>query len=563
MAERNSRVMLVAADPFSTSKDLLEEESEIIKTFMTSSESGADITTAYVCKASELVERLRSNRPEILQFTGHGSPSGNILLENSRGRIQRKLGKSVAKILRDAEVVPDCLILNNCSVGRSAGQLLPFCKHLITFKPKGVFDFSLGFSRSFYRAFARERDFEYAAQKTLAEIKSESNEDLVDLTYRQGGIDFANERAFEMIESSNRISASERAHLPADGLSKVPQLEHATGLLAVDSPRKYEVWFGTNRQPLDPVHPERGFGPERDERIYYGRCEVVVPKFHKIGEIGNPWWKKWPVWKDDRLRIANRYPISEDLFWVALSQSLGAQPCEERTILCFVHGYNVTFDQAAIRAAQIGADLAVPGATVFFSWPSKGRVRDYAADVASVEASEGFLRDFLKSLATKAGAERIHLIAHSMGNRGLLRAFNSLLAGVSKDLKLLFSQIFLAAPDIDCALFKQLAAAYARLSTRTTMYISNRDRALWGSSFLHDYPRAGYKPPVTIVEGIDTIEVSNIDLSFLGHSYVGAARDVLHDMHTLMNMNTPPQGRMGLEELTDGSSSMKYWRIRT
>jgi len=30
--------------------------------------------------------------------------------------------------------------------------------------------------------------------------------------------------------------------------------------------------------------------------------------------------------------------------------------------------------EAAIRAAQIGCDLKVPGITAFFSWPSKGRL---------------------------------------------------------------------------------------------------------------------------------------------------------------------------------------------
>jgi len=31
------------------------------------------------------------------------------------------------------------------------------------------------------------------------------------------------------------------------------------------------------------------------------------------------------------------------------------------------HGFHVTFEAAAIRAAQIGFDLNVPGATAFFS----------------------------------------------------------------------------------------------------------------------------------------------------------------------------------------------------
>jgi len=62
--------------------------------------------------------------------------------------------------------------------------------------------------------------------------------------------------------------------------------------------------------------------------------------------------------------------------------------------LLFIHGYNVDFEGAAIRAAQIGCDLKVPGVTAFFSWPSRGSLVSYPADEATIEASEGAITDF-------------------------------------------------------------------------------------------------------------------------------------------------------------------------
>jgi esterase/lipase superfamily enzyme len=96
----------------------------------------------------------------------------------------------------------------------------------------------------------------------------------------------------------------------------------------------------------------------------------------------------------------------------------------ERSALVFIYGFNVTFQEAAIRAAQIGFDLKVRGIVGLFSWPSKGRLGplDYTADEAGIEASETHISDFLIGFAEKAQAERVHVIAHSMGNRGLLRA---------------------------------------------------------------------------------------------------------------------------------------------
>jgi Alpha/beta hydrolase of unknown function (DUF900) len=43
---------------------------------------------------------------------------------------------------------------------------------------------------------------------------------------------------------------------------------------------------------------------------------------------------------------------------------------------------NVSFEGAAIRAAQLGVDLQVP-LTAFFSWPSRATVVGYTADEAS------------------------------------------------------------------------------------------------------------------------------------------------------------------------------------
>jgi esterase/lipase superfamily enzyme len=80
--------------------------------------------------------------------------------------------------------------------------------------------------------------------------------------------------------------------------------------------------------------------------------------------------------RNDRLRVQHVQNQDRDAFYTELHQEMEAarESGETPHALVFLHGFNVTFADAAIRAAQIGCDLKVPGATAFFSWPSRGRL---------------------------------------------------------------------------------------------------------------------------------------------------------------------------------------------
>ena len=324
-----------------------------------------------------------------------------------------------------------------------------------------------------------------------------------------------------------------------------------------DDEQSYNVWYGTNRKPAQKEDAPPYFTGERDKEVHYGVCRVTIPASHDIGSIGSSWWKRLLKLSDDRLKIAELAPIEEEGFWRDLSKFLLKLPHRERMALVYIHGFNVSFQDAALRAAQLGVDLQIPGATAFFSWPSRAlcTLRGYSSDETTIEASEQHITEFLIRFAAESNADSVNIIAHSMGNRGLLRAMQRIISRAEHAGKVKFGQIFLAAPDVDIDTFRDLASVYPQLSERTTLYISDKDRALLSSGLIHTYPRAGFIPPVTVVPGIDTIEVSNIDLTLLGHGYYSGAREVLQDMYTLLRHNDPPSARMGLKQ--NGS----YWVI--
>ena len=297
----------------------------------------------------------------------------------------------------------------------------------------------------------------------------------------------------------------------------------------------YPLWFGTNRKPVDPQDNSKGFSGERDNQLHYGTCKVTVPESHQIGSTGSAWWQRLLTLTDDRLKLKSDslQVLEEIVFWENVRTTLQEHEVNERSALVFIHGFNVSFEDAAKRAAQLGFDLQVRGIMAFYSWPSKGNTQSYGADAATIEDSEEYIAEFLLKLAQISEIEKIHIIAHSMGNRGLLRVMQSILAQVQIGSKISFGQIFLAAPDVDKNLFGKLAKAYSQLAERTTLYVSAKDKALASSGIIHKFPRAGYFPPITVVNGIDTVEVSGIDVSFVGHGYYAEHRILLEDLHDL------------------------------
>lgn len=347
---------------------------------------------------------------------------------------------------------------------------------------------------------------------------------------------------------------------PAPSIGDTGQIGPRRGLKGQDI---YPVWFGTNRKPIDNINPMAGYTNQHSDVLSFGRVEVMVPKAHRFGEIGSGFWSKFRRFdfRDDRLSIEQMIPLSASGLWAEIRRQIqdariaGDPP----RALLFLHGYNCGFDDAAIRSAQIGFDLKIP-ATAFFSWPSRGTVLGYAADEASIEASESSITDFIINFSRECGTEEIHIIAHSMGNRGLLRSLQRITKEAETRGTVHFGQIFLAAPDVDRRLFLGLAHVFEDFCDRATLYSSSADLAVYLSTLFHSAPRAGYFLPYTIAKGIDSIAVPSFNLDLLGHGYFAQAEALLHDMYDLIRRDAPPSQRQRIESLLSGQESL--WQIR-
>jgi esterase/lipase superfamily enzyme len=324
------------------------------------------------------------------------------------------------------------------------------------------------------------------------------------------------------------------------------------------------VFYGTNRAPTGDIKPALYFGKGRGD-LQYGYLNVTIPQIHKEAELETqPRWAEY-TFALSEASMRRRYvlldqitPLAKDDFVRALRQQIKDSPSKD--LFIFVHGFNNTFEDAARRAAQMAYDLDFDGTPMLFSWPSQGSATAYAVDEAAVGISGRRMADFLETVVVQSGAERIHVLAHSMGNRALIEALQTYLAKRAPDNRQhIFGQIVFTAPDVDRDYFVDALESLRGAAERVTLYASGNDYALRSSQFLHGAPRAGTAGDVIVrLRGLDTIDMSAVPADALGHSYFAANSGAIYDIFRLLWRGDPPPQRCGMSD-RKGSGTLAVW----
>lgn len=326
--------------------------------------------------------------------------------------------------------------------------------------------------------------------------------------------------------------------------------------------REVDVYYATDRARSGDPAPTEFYGKFRGE-LELGIATVTVPESHTPGVLEAPsiWRLEFRTNPAKHVVLQSVEPLDPASFYGRLQGEFRDVP--EREAFVFIHGYNVRFDQAARRAAQIAYDMNYVGVPILYSWPSRGSTVGYVADTAVVRLSGRRLTHFLDDLVAKSGAETIHIVAHSMGNRALTDALElmALRRGLKEGDAPVFGQVLFAAPDVDAGLFREMLPTIRPIAQRLTLYASEEDWALTTSRKLHgDAPRAGLGGEYTLSDPtIDSIDMSELGDDMLAHSYFADDSSALADMMTLFWQNTAPQNRCGLET---AASEGTVWRYR-
>jgi esterase/lipase superfamily enzyme len=340
----------------------------------------------------------------------------------------------------------------------------------------------------------------------------------------------------------SEISISRKNESAASSTNKIT---HQNDYISVD------LFYATNRSKSLLKNPNISvkFGGNRG-CMSYGTCQVSIPRRHKVGNLETPSIWKLELQQNPKKHIALTKVIEEqkERFFELISNNL--EKTTKKDSFVFFHGYNVSFKDAARRAAQISYDLNFEGTPIFYSWPSKNLLLGYWLDEQTIEWAEHDIENFLLDLLSDDNLNNIYIIAHSMGNRAVTRVL-SRISSSHKNLAKKIKEIILAAPDIDATVFKRDIAPYLTNNTcAVTLYASSKDKALRSSRWFHGYHRAGESgKKLVITPKIETIDASNVDTSFLGHSYFGDNRSILSDMFYLIGEGKRADFRYGLRKI--------------
>lgn len=316
-----------------------------------------------------------------------------------------------------------------------------------------------------------------------------------------------------------------------------------------------EVLFATDRAWESDQDPRYRLGSGRAEQTF-GTAIFRLAAGRPLGNVDE---RTNPIIALDQLDEAS--------FLDRAARALNGS--ERREIVIFIHGYHNKFVDASRTLALLAADVRFGALPILYSWPSDGVAMRYPSDEEEVRASRDEFLAFLKRLSSIPGLAKIHVAAHSMGNRLVVEAMDRLAVQSAGHPLPPFHHVVMAAPDVYVTLFQQTAASFVRHARRVTIYASDGDQALACSRKFHSNRRLGEAgQDIFVSQGIETIDASGVGPSAnsswfpcsAGHSYLMRNARVQADLQTLFLSELPPGSRHGLIPKERGG--LPYWVFR-
>jgi esterase/lipase superfamily enzyme len=289
--------------------------------------------------------------------------------------------------------------------------------------------------------------------------------------------------------------------------------------------------------------------------------------------------------------VVEAYERAKRLLQGEIASRLGI--ARRKEVVLFVHGFNTSFESAALTMGELCHFLGADFVCGIFTWPAGGRrgtLFGYDVDRESAEYAVEDLVKAIRIVGRTPGVERVHLIAHSRGTDTVATALAQLSAEAymrrsSPDREFHIANVVLLAPDLDAdvaitKIFKVFSdpdlpfgdnAAPEALAPppgmKLSLYVSPDDQAIATASWLFgSIARLGridaamFTPEqitaIGMLGAVDIIQVRGTT-DFFGHSYFVSNPRVSADIVAMLRYDLQPNdpGR-ALEQIAG-----PFWRV--
>jgi len=310
-----------------------------------------------------------------------------------------------------------------------------------------------------------------------------------------------------------------------------------------------KIYFVTNRKPnkkLNPTNFGKDFSEDGVANLRYGYADVSGTKLNKYKlHVAD----EQLVLDDKRERVDASSVLGSKVIMERVRDEMAGN---QRDTLVYIHGYNVTFKEALTAGARLAVNLRPHNNgsgvnVVLFSWPSDGSAMPYLAYASdrqdAAPSGPAFARAFLKLADFLQGStpeeecrQKLHLLAHSMGNYVLRHAVQEIRSHFPGRPPRVFDQIFMMAADEDDDTFEHdyKLALLPRLAHRVSVYFNHGDVALHISDKTKGNPDRlgtdGPRLPQQVPAKVTQVDCTPVVSGAIEHSYYLGSPRVVEDV---------------------------------
>jgi hypothetical protein len=304
-----------------------------------------------------------------------------------------------------------------------------------------------------------------------------------------------------------------------------------------------------------------------DSHLYFVTTRLVACgtplKFRgERGATGYGWFDRAPIRPG---QPAPLHPVLQaEADWAAALRSDIASHAGRALI--YVHGYLNSFEDEVGRVQAIRAQSTFDAPILIFSWPSENCRTCYMRDEENALWTQAQFDALLSGLLQDATVSEVVLLAHSMGNRIVLRGVTEADRSLAAMSHQKIRNIILTSPDVDRAIVERdYLPVLSQPGRRTTIYASRADQALRVSWWIHGYPRAGDtrchltdmgaaasnpRCPLELVQGeaIVLVDTSLVGNGLLGHADFVESRAAAMDLCRVLEDRATFPGRVAMAD---------------